>query len=62
MSDRLSEEIWDRKQVANYLKVGQLAVMELHRSKNLPMFKIGNRYRARKRDIDAWLDRQVSDD
>ena len=57
MSDSPSPA-WTVRQVAEYLSVNGRTVYRMAESGELPAFKVGDAWRFRREDIDAWIDRQ----
>jgi excisionase family DNA binding protein len=58
-SAHMQEEVMDAKQVAELLKVGYRTVVRMADRGELPAFKVGDLWRFRKADIDAYIQRQV---
>jgi excisionase family DNA binding protein len=58
--DSSVERLWERKDVAAYLHLSEGVLVDLIKTQGLPMLKIGSRYRARKSDIDNWLNKQMA--
>lgn len=57
----MSDEILTIKEVADFLKVNERTVYRLASSKKIPAFKIGNAWRFKKADIEAWILKQTND-
>lgn len=53
---RAWSDVWTVDQVASYLQLNRLTVYRYIRAGHLPASKVGNAYRVRKADIDAFLD------
>ena len=49
---------WTVRQVADYLSVNDRTVYRMAERGELPAFKVGDAWRFRRDDIDAWIDRQ----
>jgi excisionase family DNA binding protein len=49
---------WTVRQVADYLSVNDRTVYRMAERGKLPAFKVGDAWRFRRGDIDAWIDRQ----
>jgi excisionase family DNA binding protein len=49
---------WRVRQVADYLSVNDRTVYRMAERGELPAFKVGDAWRFRRDDIDAWIDRQ----
>jgi excisionase family DNA binding protein len=49
------EELLTTDQIAELLKLHRDSVRRMLKDKRLPGVKIGNQYRVRRRDLDAWL-------
>lgn len=47
--------IMDAKQAADYLKLKRATLYIWSRSGKMPAFRMGNRWRYRKEDLDAWI-------
>jgi excisionase family DNA binding protein len=50
------DEILTLKEVADYLKLTERTLYRLTQDGKLPGFKVGNSWRFRLRDIDAWIE------
>jgi excisionase family DNA binding protein len=46
---------WTVRQVAEYLSVNDRTVYRMAESGELPGFKVGDAWRFRRQDIDAWI-------
>lgn len=46
------------KEVARYLRMHQVTIYRMASEGRLPAYKVGNRWRFRKEEIDAWLKKQ----
>jgi excisionase family DNA binding protein len=57
MSDSPSPA-WTVRQVAEYLSVNERTVYRMAERGHLPAFKVGDAWRFRREDIDAWIERQ----
>ncbi|MCW5892051.1 MAG: helix-turn-helix domain-containing protein [bacterium] len=49
---------WTVRQVAEYLNVNERTVYRMAERGDLPAFKVGDAWRFRRQDIDAWIERQ----
>jgi len=49
---------WTVRQLAEYLSVNQRTVYRMAERGDLPAFKVGDAWRFRRHDIDAWIERQ----
>lgn len=56
----MSDEILTIKEVAKFLKVNERTVYRLAAAKKIPAFKVGNAWRFKKIEIDAWIAEQSS--
>ena len=56
----MNDEILTIKEVADYLKVNERTIYRLAASKRIPAFKVGNAWRFRLSEIDAWISDQSS--
>jgi excisionase family DNA binding protein len=56
----MSDEILTIKEVAEFLKVNERTVYRLAAAKKIPAFKVGNAWRFKKIEIDAWIAEQSS--
>lgn len=52
-------EIMDIRMCARYLSISPDTLYFYASSKFLPGFKLGNRWRFKKRSVDEWIDRQI---
>ena len=50
------DEILTLKEVADYLKLTERTLYRLTQDGKLPGFKVGNSWRFRLRDIEAWIE------
>jgi excisionase family DNA binding protein len=57
MNDPVSPA-WTVRQLAEYLSVNERTVYRMAERGDLPAFKVGDAWRFRRHDIDAWIDRQ----
>jgi excisionase family DNA binding protein len=55
------DEILTLKQVADYLKLTERTLYRLTQEGTLPGFKVGNSWRFRLRDVDAWSEAQKAE-
>ena len=55
------DEILTLKEVADYLKLTERTLYRLTQDGTLPGFKVGNSWRFRVRDIEAWIEAQKAD-
>lgn len=46
------------REVAKYLRMHQMTIYRMANEERLPAYKVGNRWRFKKEEIDAWLKRQ----
>jgi excisionase family DNA binding protein len=53
-----NQELLTLQEIATYLKIHQMTVHKLIREENLPVFKVAYDWRARKNDIDIWIEKQ----
>jgi excisionase family DNA binding protein len=59
LKDRaMNDEILTIKQVAGYLKVNERTIYRLAASAELPAFKVGNSWRFKRSDLEAWIKAQ----
>ncbi len=49
---------WTVRQVADYLSVNARTVYRMAERGHLPAFKVGDTWRFRRGDIDAWIEQQ----
>ena len=49
------------QEAAEYLKVSPDTMYVLVRAKTFPAVKVGNSWRILRRELDAWLDKQLKD-
>jgi excisionase family DNA binding protein len=49
---------WTVRHVAGYLSVNERTVYRMAERGDLPAFKVGDAWRFRREDIDAWIERQ----
>lgn len=49
---------WTVRQLAEYLSVAERTVYRMAERGDLPGFKVGDAWRFRREDIDAWIDHQ----
>ncbi len=49
---------WTVRQVAEYLSVNERTVYRIAERGELPAFKVGDAWRFRREDIDAWIEQQ----
>lgn len=54
----MTGEILTIKEVANYLKVNDRTVYRLASSQKIPAFKVGNAWRFKRADLEAWINNQ----
>ncbi len=52
-------EILTIREVADFLKVNERTVYRLAAAKKIPAFKVGNAWRFKKHDIEAWINQQT---
>jgi excisionase family DNA binding protein len=53
------EPVWDPNQAAEFLKFHPTTVKRMAREGSLPAFRIGNRWRFRPSELDAWARSKV---
>jgi excisionase family DNA binding protein len=58
----MQEILLTAEQVAHYLKVDRFTVYRWVTQKKIPAFKVGNRWRFKRKMIDAWLVRNSNID
>lgn len=51
----INDEILTVKQVAEYLKVNERTIYRLATSAELPAFKVGNSWRFKRAELEAWI-------
>ena len=56
----MPEEILTIREVADYLKITERTLYRLVQDGRLPAFKVGNSWRFRRADIDAWIGVQTT--
>jgi len=56
----MPEDILTIREVADYLKVTERTLYRLVQDGKLPAFKVGNSWRFRRADIDAWIGVQTT--
>jgi len=49
-----SEPVWDCHEASRFLRIHPATVKRMAREEKLPAFKIGNRWRFRPSELDAW--------
>jgi len=54
------DEILTIKEVAAFLKLVDKSIYRLAQSGRIPAFKAGGAWRFRRRDIDAWIESQMT--
>lgn len=52
----MTKEICDIKELSSYLKISIPEIRKLVRSKRIPHFKIGNRYKFDLKKINLWVE------
>lgn len=57
----MDSDIMTIRQVAAYLKITEKTAYRLTGEGKIPGFKVGGAWRFRKREIDEWIDKQMSD-
>lgn len=50
------ETLMTLEEVANYLRLSKDTVYRLAQGRRIPASKVGNQWRFRREDVDAWLD------
>jgi excisionase family DNA binding protein len=55
------DEILTLREIADYLKLTERTLYRLTQDGTLPGFKVGNSWRFRVRDIEAWIEAQKAD-
>ena len=58
MNPALHEQVLTFKEVAKYLKVNERTIYRMAEAGRLPAFKIGNSWRVRESDLNAWIQEQ----
>jgi excisionase family DNA binding protein len=58
MNSALHEQVLTVKEVAKYLKVNERTIYRMAEAGRLPAFKIGNSWRVRESDLNAWIQEQ----
>lgn len=54
----MNDEILTIKQVAEYLKVNERTIYRLAATAELPAFKVGNSWRFKRTELEAWIKAQ----
>lgn len=57
----MTDEILTIKEVAEYLKVNERTIYRLAASAELPAFKVGNSWRFKRAELEAWIKAQQGD-
>lgn len=52
----MTKEVCDIKELSNYLKISIPEIRKLVRSKRIPHFRIGNRYKFDLKKINLWVE------
>lgn len=55
----MDSEVLTIKEVAEYLKVNERTIYRLAASNELPGFRVGNAWRFKRSDLDAWVIKQT---
>jgi excisionase family DNA binding protein len=55
LKENIMDEILTLKEVAEFLKLGKLAVWKLAQEGTLPFFRVGSSYRMKKSDLLAFI-------
>ncbi|WP_352309033.1 helix-turn-helix domain-containing protein [Psychrobacter sp. W2-37-MNA-CIBAN-0211] len=55
----MDNEVLTIKEVAEYLKVNERTIYRLAASNELPGFRVGNAWRFKRSDLDAWVLKQI---
>jgi len=55
----MDSEVLTIKEVAEYLKVNERTIYRLAASNELPGFRVGNAWRFKRSDLDAWVLKQT---
>jgi excisionase family DNA binding protein len=53
------KEVLTPKEAANYLRISQSALYRYMRNKQIPCFKVGNRWRFKKSVLDKWIEKEM---
>ena len=56
------DQILTLKEVATYLKLAEKTAYRLASEGKLPGFKVGGSWRFKREDLDAWIEKQKSQD
>jgi excisionase family DNA binding protein len=54
-SERVTKEVMDIRELAEYLSIGKSKIYGLIRQRKIPASRIGRQYRFSKEVIDSWL-------
>lgn len=54
----MNDEVMTIKEVAEYLKVNERTIYRLAASSGLPAFKVGNSWRFKRSELEAWIKSQ----
>jgi len=55
----MDSEVLTIKEVAEYLKVNERTIYRLAASNDLPGFRVGNAWRFKRSDLEAWVLKQT---
>lgn len=53
------KEVLTPKEAANYLRISQSSLYRYMRNKQIPCFKVGNRWRFKKSVLDKWIEKEM---
>ncbi|MBH3400069.1 helix-turn-helix domain-containing protein [Pseudomonas fluorescens] len=54
----MNDEVMTIKEVAEYLKVNERTIYRLAASSGLPAFRVGNSWRFKRSELEAWIKAQ----
>lgn len=57
----MNDEILTIKEVAEYLKVNERTIYRLAANGEIPAFKVGNSWRFKRAELEAWIAAQQGD-
>ena len=52
------KEIYNIKELSNYLKISPSEIRKLVRQNQIPYFRVGNRIKFEKQSINEWIEKQ----
>ena len=58
----MGEKLYDLKEAAKYLNISIAYVRKLVYARNIPFYRIGNRLKFDKEEIDVWLESKKSEE